>query len=73
MAGLHEGARGGEAAEVCANNDDVEAEHDTATSIEWRDLLDGDVSRDLRWGIFCVVICGKKRSKSEGRGVALSF
>ena len=75
MVGLREDVHGGKAAEVGANNSNVEAECGTATVIEWWDLLDGVVPRDLQWGILCIVICGKKRGRSEeGRGgVALAF
>jgi hypothetical protein len=51
VSGLGKGVGGGETAEACADNDDVEAEGGTATVIEWWDLLDRDISSDLRRGV----------------------
>jgi hypothetical protein len=77
VAGLGEGVGGGETAEACADDDDVEAECGTATVIEWRDLLDGTSPAICEggWRMLCIVVSGRSSypSNEYSRTVIFSY
>ena len=57
VAGVRERVGRGEAAEACADDDDVEAERGAAAVVEWRDLLEGNVCV-RRWWVRMVLHVG---------------
>ena len=61
--GVRERVSRGEAAEACADDDDVETERGAVAAVKWRDLLEGDVCGKRWWVRVVLHVDGGERER----------